>query len=84
MVLEPSDCVIIVERVVAVLDTFHCVASGWILLEFVQLLEIAFLAHEAIASRSFSLSMLSTVMPRKPVITSIATVCCQVLIDLLR
>ena len=68
----------------AVLDAFYCVTPGLILLEIVQLLEIAFVAHENLVTSSISLAMLPTVMARKPVITSVATVCCQVLIDLLR
>ena len=82
--MEPSDCVIVVERVMAVLDAFYCVTPGLILLELIQLLEIAFVAHEALVAGSISLSMLSTVMARKPVITPVAAVCCQVLVDLLR
>lgn len=82
--MEPSDCVIIVERVDAVLDAFHGMASGLMLLELVQLLKIAFVTHEALVGHHISLSMLSTVMACKSVVASVATVCCQVLIDLLR
>jgi hypothetical protein len=83
LVLEPSDCVIVVERVVAVLGAFHGVASGLILMQLIHLLEIASVAHEALVACSISLTMLSAVMARKPSMTSIATVGCQVLVDLL-
>ena len=83
LVLEPSDCVVVVERVVAVLGAFHGLASRLILMQLIHLFEIASMAHEALVACSIRLTMLSAVMAYKPSMTSIAAVGCQVLVDLL-